>query len=157
MTIEETNSKKLVRLSDRARANGSRLARESMPFETGGILVGWLWGETVVIADVIAVTDAGAGRRDYIRSHSLAQHALNDYRGSSTDKNIGYVGEWHSHPAPLPPSQIDYRSIEELAQQTSHPVALVVFAVHPGGIVLPTAAIAVRHGPNITFIEAPLV
>ena len=112
------------------------LAVRASPHELGGILVGW-WEDhsKVVVQDLLPVPDQGAGRDHYERRHSPAQRVLDDYVLTNADPKCGYVGEWHSHPAPLPPSSIDRAVLRAIVRQVNHPVALVVLALGSDDVV----------------------
>lgn len=153
MTTDEPSMTPRLQLSTTALANGSDLARAALPRETGGILVGWQEGDTVVVTDVLPVTDKRASGHHYNRNHKRAQRVLDQHRKRIADENIGYVGEWHSHPAPQPPSHVDLNSLADLTQVTDQTVALVVFAVHPDGAVSPVGAAGRRQGRTVTIQE----
>ncbi len=153
MTTDEQTVTPRLQLAATALSNGSELARAALPRETGGILVGWHEDDTVVVTDVLPVPDKRAGGHHYSRNHKRAQRVLDQHRKQTADKNVGYVGEWHSHPAPQPPSHIDLNSLAELTEVTVHTVALVVFAVHPDGAVSPVGAAGRRHGRTVTIQE----
>jgi len=140
-----------LQLSSTALANGSELARAALPRETGGILVGWHEGDTVVVTDVLPVPDRRAGGRHYNRNHKRAQRVLDLHRKRTADENVGYVGEWHSHPAPQPPSHVDLNSLADLTEATDQTVALVVFAVHSDGAVSPVGAAGRRRGDTVNI------
>lgn len=142
-----------LQLSTTALTNGSELARMALPRETGGILAGWHKGDTVVVTDVLPVPDKRAGGHHYNRNHKRAQRVLDEHRKQTADQNVGYVGEWHSHPAPEPPSHVDLNSLADLTEATDRTVALVVFAVNPDGTVNPVGATGRRHGDTVTIQE----
>lgn len=142
-----------LHLSTTALTNGAALARMALPRETGGILVGWHEGDTVVVTDVLPVPDKCAGGHHYNRNHKRAQRVLDVHRKQTADENVGYVGEWHSHPAPQPPSHVDLNSLADLTEATDQTVALVVFAVHPDGTVNAVGAAGRRHGRTVTIQE----
>ena len=62
------------------------------------------------------------------------------------DPRCGYVGEWHSHPAPQPPSATDRGALSAIVRQDRKPVALVVLALTREGEVTSTASSGVRAG-----------
>lgn len=153
MTTDEQTVTTRLQLASTALNNGSDLARAALPRETGGILVGWHEGDTIVVVDVLPVPDKHAGGHHYSRNHKRAQRVLAQHRKQTADNNVGYVGEWHSHPMPQPPSHLDLNSLAELTEVTDQTVALVVFAVHPDGAVSPVGAAGQRHGTTITIHE----
>lgn len=151
MTTDESTMTPRLQLSATAVDKGSELARAALPRETGGILVGWHEGDTVVVTDVLPVPDKRAGGHHYNRNHTRAQRILKQHRKRTADENVGYVGEWHSHPAPQPPSHVDLNSLADLTEATDQTVALVIFAVHPDGTVSPVGAAARRRGRTVTI------
>ncbi|WP_162251543.1 MULTISPECIES: Mov34/MPN/PAD-1 family protein [unclassified Nocardioides] len=153
MTTDDETVAPRLQLAATALINGSDLALAALPRETGGILVGWYDGDTVVVTDVLPVLDKRAGGHHYSRNHKRAQRVLNQHRKQTADKNVGYVGEWHSHPAPHPPSRVDLDSLAELTEVTDQTVALVVFAVNADGAVSPLGAAGRRHGRTVTIQE----
>lgn len=153
MTTDEQTVTPRLQLAATALTSGSDLARAALPRETGGILVGWHEGDTVVVTDVLHVPDKRASGHRYGRNHKRAQRVLDQHRMKAADKNVGYVGEWHSHPAPQPPSHVDLESLAELTEVTDQTVALVVFAVHPDGAVSPVGAAGRRNGRTVTIQE----
>lgn len=126
------------------------MAVEAHPFETGGILIGWHEDDTIVVTHVLQVGDHRVSRHDYVRNDKAAQAALDDFRCTSPDANIGYVGEWHSHPAQQPPSQTDYGTLRDLAHDTGRHVGMAVFAVTDDGSVIPYLATASKEGESVS-------
>lgn len=124
----------------------SRQAREGFPGEVGGILVGWREGDHVVLVhDLLIVADQRRDLHRYDREHRPAEDTLRSYLEHAADARLGYVGEWHSHPAPLPPSALDLKTIKTIASSLLAPVALVVLMAHRDGhSIEPTATIAER-------------
>jgi integrative and conjugative element protein (TIGR02256 family) len=117
-----------IRMSSAAFASMRETLRTALPKEAGGILVGWRDGADVIVADALLVPDGGAQATHYVRRYAAASEVLDAYMETATDPLAGYVGEWHTHPAAVPPSQIDEKTIANLAVQSDSPVALVVLA-----------------------------
>jgi integrative and conjugative element protein (TIGR02256 family) len=119
-----------VRIEENAFHRGEAIALDAAPHEIGGILVGW-WegGGIAVVRGLLPVPDHRAGRAHYERRHAPAQQVLDEYLATSSEPNVGYIGEWHSHPTPQPPSPTDRHALTGLVRQARHPVALVVLAV----------------------------
>jgi integrative and conjugative element protein (TIGR02256 family) len=120
-------------VSEHALQLASRHAREGFPNEIGGILIGWREGKEVVVHDLVLITDETAGSHHYDRSQRQAQQLLEKYTADSGDDRLGYVGEWHSHPAHSPPSTTDLRALRAIAQTLGQPIALIVLAAHCDG------------------------
>ena len=107
----------------------------AMPRETGGILIGWRGGPSRLAVSVYAalvVQDPSAAHTTYELNRDRAQAALDAYLVGQLDHKLGYIGEWHSHPAAQPPSPQDLRSLLASARRAAGPVALVVPAIAPG-------------------------
>jgi integrative and conjugative element protein (TIGR02256 family) len=125
----------VVRISRQALVLASRHAIEAGSKELGGILVGWWEGSsTAVVHDLLIVPDVDAGWNHYKRKHHSAQEILNAYRNGLDDHRVGYVGEWHSHPAPQRPSGIDRAALTSITRCSSSAVALVVLSVGQGTV-----------------------
>ncbi|MCS5480616.1 Mov34/MPN/PAD-1 family protein [Corynebacterium sp. YIM 101645] len=147
----------IIRAGDRAFHTAGRLALDS-PNEIGGILVGW-WedGKTAVIHEFVVVPDIQSGTNHYERGHKGAQKLLTDLIHELEDPKIGYIGEWHSHPAPQPPSRTDRNAIADIVRENGSPVVLVVLAVAPNRNILPFGLIGrnrwLRH---VSLEDAPI-
>lgn len=105
-----------------------RVAMAARPNETGGVLIGveargrpW-----IVDAPEVASTDSSPIR--YALDGTSRQAVVDEAR--RTDERVGYVGEWHSHPADVAPSRLDLRSLGRLATdphaECPHPLLIVV-------------------------------
>ena len=99
----------------------------ALPHETGGILLGFRTPDLVVVTRALTVPDPRSSRHSYRRHRRRAQ-ALMAASGITETPGIGYVGEWHTHPADCPPSRIDIRALAATARLTTAPVALIVLA-----------------------------
>jgi len=143
-----------VRLSEQAITLAERHAIEAAPNELGGILVGWWEGrDTAVVQELLLVPDYQAGRSHYERGHSHAQAILDAYVRSGDDPRLGYIGEWHSHPAPQPPSSVDRSALAAIVRQAHSPVALVVLALISDHEVVSHALIGRPRWPRRAAIE----
>lgn len=120
-----------VFLSQQAHDSLRAAGRASRTTEQGGILVGYRTAQGVHVEDALAVTDDAAGRAHYVRRAKPAQRTLAAYLRTS-DPLIGYVGEWHTHPLPAPPSPRDRRTMRLMAIRNRNPVALIVVALDQG-------------------------
>jgi integrative and conjugative element protein (TIGR02256 family) len=119
-----------VRISAQARDSLGAAARASLRAERGGILIGHREGNEVVVEDLVEVPDSTAGRTTYLRREGPAQQALDAYLDrAGADHVSGYVGEWHTHPRPAPPSAVDHHAMQTMARRNRQPVALIVAAL----------------------------
>ncbi len=116
-----------VRLLPAAVRGGHLAGRGASPRETGGIALGWYDRGWIVVADLVEVTDPNSTTNTFQRDPVKASRLLSERVQASPD--IGYVGEWHSHPALVRPSLTDRQSIKRLARTSLMPIALVVIAL----------------------------
>lgn len=122
----------LVVISPQARDALKVAARASSEREHGGILIGYRDTHGITIDDIIEVPDATAARTRYLRREDQARRALTAYLDRpGLEQALGYVGEWHTHPAPASPSSTDYHAMRTMARRNRQPVALVVAALQP--------------------------
>lgn len=155
MTTVDRPGAPVVRISQQALAEAEALAHGALPNELGGIAVGWWEGDTVaVVQALLPVTDHRADRAHYERKHSSAQQVLDDHRRSGVDIAAGYIGEWHSHPAPQPPSSIDRGALGAIVRQTRHRVALIVLALNSKGEVAVHGLVGSPRWPRRVAIES---
>lgn len=119
-----------VRISAQARDALGTAARAGLRAERGGILIGYRETHDVVVEDIVQVPDSTAGRTTYLRREGPAQQALDAYLDrAGADDALGYVGEWHTHPRPAPPSPVDHHAMRTMARRNRQPVALIVAAL----------------------------
>jgi integrative and conjugative element protein (TIGR02256 family) len=118
-----------VRILRAALADATAAASTSLPKETGGILLGWREPDAIVVARLIEVADPDAGHTTYTRSHAHAEAVLQRALADAPCGDVvGYVGEWHVHPALQGPSRQDRRELRAVARRSAHAVALIVLA-----------------------------
>jgi len=115
--------------------------------ETGGVLLGWRHDTGVYVSDILVVPDSRAKHTFYRRRHKPATRLLGAALADLPDGSpIGYVGEWHTHPAPTGPSWIDRREIRRISKRTKEAIGLLVCAYDAGSRSwLPTGLVA-RNG-----------
>ena len=139
------------RLADAAVVRMCEAAIAALPKETGGILLGYRTNQDVIVTGAIEVHDRRATRTSYRRSHRKAAKCLAEALADEpSDSAVGYVGEWHSHPAPQPPSRQDLASLAATALAAPDDVVLAVLSRDGDTwrIVLSEAQSVVRHaGP----------
>lgn len=155
VTIGDRAEKPQIRIAEQALAVAEGAALEASPNELGGIMIGW-WegGSTAVVQELLPVPDRRAGRAQYERRHSSAQHVLDEYLRTHNDFRCGYIGEWHSHPAPQPPSSIDRGTLSGIVRQVRRPVALIVLSLTPEGGVAAHGLIGRPRWPRRAAIES---
>lgn len=101
-------------------------ARRSEPKETGGLLIGWIDGRTIVVRHILEVPDPDATHTSWTRSEERANEALTQFLTEAEHPWLGYVGDWHAHPAPVGPSQTDKRSLKKDSRTVRQPLVLIV-------------------------------
>lgn len=77
----------------------------------------------------IVVPDPRATRMRYRRDAATAARILHDQMRSDTTGLLGYLGEWHSHPLPVGPSELDQRAALWLAADGGHDLTLLVLSL----------------------------
>jgi len=114
-------------ISPESLATIRRAAEQAHPRETGGLIIGYRIGSTVVVAHAVEVPDEAATSHAYTRREGPAQDALNLAR-ARLGAPMGYVGDWHSHPASASPSRMDKSALRRTALQFKLPIGQVVIA-----------------------------
>jgi proteasome lid subunit RPN8/RPN11 len=76
-----------------------------LPAETGGILLGYREDANIIVTHALVVDGTSASTSRYVRDDMKANELLHAFLNErASDDPTGYVGEWHSHPAPCGPS-----------------------------------------------------
>jgi proteasome lid subunit RPN8/RPN11 len=104
-----------------------RAASSSYPLETGGILVGVHVDHQPWATRAIELQTWNRGRTHYHLPGGATRPAVLSARG--TDPRLGYIGDWHSHPADVPPSGTDLatlRLVSYLHPRLPNPTLLVL-------------------------------
>lgn len=122
-----------------------------LPREIGGILLGYQENDTIVATHALVVEVQGATTNRYVRDDIRADKLLQEFLAQrADDDSIGYVGEWHSHPSPSGPSNVDHSAMRATAKISSNPIALLVFAPGANGGYFGLIARRQRFGKTIT-------
>jgi proteasome lid subunit RPN8/RPN11 len=100
-----------------------------LPNETGSLLLGWWEQDVINVHSACEVRDPTATTHSWEREEQRATVALR--RALATDEHpwMGYVGDWHTHPAECGPSSQDRRSIASASRQYAMPLVLLVWRV----------------------------
>lgn len=147
-----------VRIASGALTDMQAALHAALPRETGGILLGWRGLPNIVVVDALHVPDPDAAETQYLRRHGAATDALDRYLATSHNPDIGYVGEWHTHPMPSDPSVTDKNSIATAATSTDAPIAIIVLAWNSATSESTIhAAIARRLDNQIVLTPAPCI
>ncbi|MEU6815546.1 Mov34/MPN/PAD-1 family protein [Streptomyces sp. NPDC046860] len=94
--------------------------------ETGGLLLGWWERDALVARYAIEVPDPDATTSSWTRARHRAQNALDRALADLDHPWLGYVGDWHTHPALCGPSSQDEQSICNASLGYSQPLLLLV-------------------------------
>lgn len=133
---------------------GRKIAQGRLPHETGGIVLGWRDTGCIHVERLIEVRDSNAQRVTYERNHAAAQVALKAAIAEEpSDTLLGYVGEWHSHPAPQSPSRQDRKELRAIGRMIAQPVVLIVLATSGGGDWHPYAMTAAGRTIRATAVR----
>ena len=109
-----------------ALATAKQAATDRLPRETGGILIGFRSGDDVYIIDAIEVRDDRSTGSSFVLREDPREQALADYTTDAPDSPLGYVGSWHSHPAPAEASSQDMRTLRQEAKAARDLVAMMI-------------------------------
>lgn len=118
--------KTIVRVRPAAAAKLHNIAKQAMPQETGGLLLGWWDGRNIIVEDCTEVVDDHATRNSWVRHEQPAQKSLDAILTDSKMSPIGYVGEWHSHPAVQGASSTDLSSLRQSSVLHEKPLVMIV-------------------------------
>jgi proteasome lid subunit RPN8/RPN11 len=99
----------VLALSESAQAAMIAAAARSHPNETGGILVGVEHAGHPWVTGVIEIMTGDRGRHHYKIPGGATQPAVHAARRA--DARVGYLGDWHSHPADVGPSSKDLATL----------------------------------------------
>lgn len=106
-----------------------RICEGALPDETGGILIGYRTSEEVVVTHAFEIPDSDAGPDSYVRRAEPAQRRLDEFLASQpTSSLLGWVGDFHSHPADCRASPRDLGSLRENSQIDRSSLALLICA-----------------------------
>lgn len=117
----------LLVLSESAQAAMACAATSAFPNETGGILVGVHLDGQPWVARAIEIETTDRGRHHYKIPAGATQPAVRTARRA--DHRLGYLGDWHSHPADIGPSRTDLATLTLISMRhprTPNPTLVVV-------------------------------
>lgn len=118
-----------VLIAERAAADLRRRARKAHPNETGGILLGVRTAGRPWIVRAVEIPTRDRGRHHYRLPAGTTTAAVRDARGS--EPRLGYLGEWHTHPADVGPSPTDRATMRRLSLRSPR-TRLVLIIVRDG-------------------------
>jgi len=145
-----------VWLAEEAAATITRAAVSAHPHETGGVLVGvHTHGSRPWVTDAVELRSAKATGTFYEVPVGARRKAVTRLR--RRDPRLGYLGEWHAHPADVTPSPVDTETIARLASDPEagcdRPLLLVARRT-PTGYVLDARQLSRRTLRELQVIAA---
>lgn len=116
----------VVGIAEAAQAAMRRAAREALPNETGGVLIGVHIDGHPVVTDALEIPTRRPAPDCFVIAFGEARRAVE--AAAAADRRVGYVGEWHSHPTDQGPSPTDRWTMLRLASDddTGNPILVVV-------------------------------
>lgn len=97
-------------------------------------MLGWRDDGFIHVDRLIEVRDPNAQHLTYERDHAAAQAALQATLAAlPAETLLGYVGEWHTHPARQPPSRQDRKELRAIGRMIAQPVVLIIIATSSCG------------------------
>lgn len=115
----------VVVVTEKALQNMRKAGRRALPRETGGIVLGFRLDDQVVITRALLVPDLASTGHEYELRTAAATAQLLVVRAQLPEV-VGYVGDWHTHPADVPPSRTDIASLKAAARKATDVLALLV-------------------------------
>lgn len=112
-----------------------KLRSTSLPFETGGVLLGIVDQVDLTISLVRAVPSPSGSQEnelDYTRAGYGSDEFIRDCK-DRTAGNVTYIGEWHSHPERVPPipSKDDFKQhkfVHASLSQEGQPALMMILS-----------------------------
>ncbi|MGH3973813.1 MAG: Mov34/MPN/PAD-1 family protein [Pseudonocardiaceae bacterium] len=141
MNRRKAKATPLLVLSESAQTAMIDAAAKAHPDETGGILIGVYVDNQPWVTRAIEIPSPCRGRHHYKIPAGATQPAVHAARRD--DSRLGYLGDWHTHPADVGPSPTDLATLAIFSIQ--HPRTLnhtlVVVRNTVGGYTLDTRRI----------------
>ncbi len=127
MRLAEIAKTKPVWISEKAIALINEAARGAHPKETGGIILGVYVKDRPWVTHSVEIQSAEPSPNFYRLPSNVRPRVVDQIR--RIDSRLGYLGEWHSHPANVGPSLKDKLSITRIALNSKagcpHPLLIV--------------------------------
>lgn len=108
-----TEPKISIHVGEDAWENARERAKATLPFETGGIVLGTLTATGVWIT-VFAEVETNSPHLTRFRIPAGRTHEVVD-NARQLDERVGYLGDWHTHPADVGVSNVDLSTLQDLA------------------------------------------
>lgn len=131
-------------------------AAAAHPVETGGVLLGVLSTDgRPWITEAVEVPSASATHTSYVLPADARPRVVDAAR--ARDRRLGYLGDWHSHPADIGPSLRDSRTMRHLAQTTRdcpNPVLIIARRAGPDGYTVDAREASIRRLRRLDTLAA---
>lgn len=117
----------LLVVSESAQAAMVAAAAQAHPYETGGLLIGVHLDNQPWVTRAIEIPSPNRGRHHYKIPAGATQPAVHGARRG--DPRLGYLGDWHTHPADVGPSPTDLATLAIFSikhPRTPNPTLVVV-------------------------------
>jgi hypothetical protein len=118
-----------IELSAAAHETIAAATARALPNEAGGVLLGYRHDSYFVVTNVLQIK-GHATATSFVRDDVEANRLLTEFLSNRDPSDpVGYIGEWHSHPAPVGASPRDLESIRATARSHPQPLILLVYSV----------------------------
>jgi integrative and conjugative element protein (TIGR02256 family) len=88
-------------------------ADAAAPFETGGLIVGVTTTDSIWITSFVEIQGIMRHRSRFVIPAGVTHPTIDALRRQ--DRRLGYLGDWHTHPADVGPSCVDFKTFLDLA------------------------------------------
>lgn len=125
--MNRRTSAPLFFLSESVKAAMVAAAAHAHPYETGGILIGVHLDNQPWVTRAIEIPSPNRSRHHYKIPAGATQPAVHAARRA--DPRLGYLGDWHTHPADVGPSPTDLATLAIFSikhPRTPNPTLVVV-------------------------------
>jgi proteasome lid subunit RPN8/RPN11 len=112
-----------ILISESAQATILAAAQSAYPNEAGGILVGVRGADRPWITHALEIPGATAGASHYVLPAGVTRPLVRCVR--RVDPRLGYMGEWHVHPADAGPSETDRSTLRRIAGKSHRPILVI--------------------------------
>jgi len=96
----------------------------SHPSEAGGILIGVRAEQALWITQAIEINPSTRDQSSYLLPRGATRRLVKAAR--AVDSRLGYLGDWHSHPADVPTSTTDHATLLRTAMRDREQTVLLV-------------------------------
>jgi proteasome lid subunit RPN8/RPN11 len=102
-----------VHVSEEALADVRERASDALPHETGGIVLGCLTATGVWITRFAEVPSKSPHLTRFLIPAGSTHRIVDE--AHAADARVGYLGDWHTHPADTGASNVDLATLQDLA------------------------------------------